>query len=98
MASTGSRRQRSELRQSKRKELHYRAWIVPAPKQPAHECMLADFSDTGAKIQRPIAIEVPDEFVLLLTSDGRLGRRCRVVWRSMDHVGIEFVRSPPSGR
>jgi hypothetical protein len=88
-----SRRQSRELRNARRKPLRYRAWIVPAPQHPAQECMLADFSDTGARIHRPNEFEIPDDFVLLLTADGRLGRRCRVVWRSMDHIGVQFVRA-----
>jgi hypothetical protein len=91
-----SRRQRAEKRNARRKPLHYRAWIVPAPKHPAQECMLADFSDTGARIHRPHEVEIPDDFVLLLTADGRLGRRCRVVWRSTAHIGVQFVRADPT--
>jgi hypothetical protein len=88
-----SRRQTREQRNARRKPLHYRAWIVPAPKHAAQECMLADFSDTGARIHRPNEFEIPDDFVLLLTADGRLGRRCRVVWRTMAYIGVQFVRA-----
>jgi PilZ domain-containing protein len=92
MAAVQTKRSTREKRKAKRKPLHYRAWVVPAPKDSPQQCMLADFSQTGARICRPQEFEIPDRFLLLLTSNGRFGRRCRVVWRSPSHIGVQFFR------
>jgi hypothetical protein len=35
--------------------------------------------------------ELPDGFLLLLTSNGGARRHCRVVWRTGTSVGGEFI-------
>jgi hypothetical protein len=49
-------------------------------------------------------LDIPDEFVLLLSNDGIVQEStCKVAWRSGDEVGAKFVavsgsRALPSGR
>jgi len=92
MVVTGSFRQSAELRKHRRQPLHYPAWIVLGTDQPPYKCMLSDVSKAGAKISIAGHLEIPDEFVLLLSADGRTRRICRVVWREGTHVGVEFQR------
>ena len=35
--------------------------------------------------------QVPDRFTLLLADEGAEQRKCKVIWRSGDEVGAEFM-------
>jgi hypothetical protein len=56
--------------------------------------MMLDVSATGARLRFNRTSELPNEFILLLTKDGRVRRRCQIVWRNEDIVGIRFVFAP----
>ena len=61
-------------------------WVA----QPAY-CIITDISDGGVRIYLN-GLEVPDEFVLLLSGDGpAMDGRYRVVWREGDEVGAKYV-------
>jgi hypothetical protein len=85
---------RSELRKTRRKAFHLSAKIYAKGAKAPRECTVENISETGAKL---VAVSdgepLPDEFMLLLTGDGRLRRRCRVVWRDGLAVGVQFFRS-----
>jgi|SRR5215467_5747693 len=53
-------------------------------------CILANFSNAGAKLTRVVPATIPDEFLLSITPHGRK-RKCRVRWRYGEAVGIEFT-------
>ena len=36
-------------------------------------------------------IDLPETVDLYMTRDGRVGRRCKVVWRSDDAMGLMFL-------
>jgi len=78
-----------ERRRSPRRVVDYPVWLAlgPAPR----DCILHDVSDGGANLRLPVAEDLPDEFVLLLTRDGSRNRRCRIVWRNAQQVGVRFV-------
>ena len=44
--------------------------------------------------------DVPNEFVLHLTEDGQVFRRCRVAWRGNGELGVSFekAKEPPKKR
>ena len=55
------------------------------------DCLVMDISDGGVRLNAK-GLDVPDEFVLLLSTDGVVRERmCKVAWRSGDEVGAEFV-------
>jgi hypothetical protein len=59
-------------------------------------CVMRDISETGArlKIDRPQggpAGDIPAEFILAITKSGNVFRRCRLVWRRDDEVGVHFA-------
>jgi hypothetical protein len=60
-------------------------------------CTLSDISATGARLELEDPAELPDEFVLYLSSNGRARRRCKVVRRAPAHAGVMFVTVPPRG-
>src|SRR5262245_45001823 len=80
-----------ELRISKRRTLQRLAWMRTGLEPPLDECMLADVSDSGARVVRPRGIAILTEFVLLLTRDGRSSHRCRVAWSPDVHRGVECL-------
>jgi hypothetical protein len=52
---------------------------------------MIDVSGTGARLKTATPKVLPDEFILLLSHDGRLYRRCTVAWRSAAGVGVRFL-------
>ena len=59
------------------------------------KCMMADVSATGAKLILQGPTEVPDEFILVLSSTGKVRRHCKVVRRSETVIGVIFVFTSP---
>jgi hypothetical protein len=60
------------------------------------ECVMMDVSATGAKLvlssaEPPNEIEIPDEFILVLSNNGHVRRRCKVSWQSENSLGVIFV-------
>ena len=57
----------------------------------ARDCLVIDISDVGVRLNAE-GLDVPDEFVLLLSTDGVVREStCKVVWRRGDEVGAKFV-------
>jgi hypothetical protein len=57
-------------------------------------CWLSDISQGGARLATSQAREVPDEFMLELAND--LRRWSRVVWRTNEAAGLQFIPEPDS--
>lgn len=81
----------SEKRKSRRTSVEQPVWIDRADGSPLVECVLANMSKTGAKLTFSVLPELPQEFVLRLSRDGRVARKCRVAWASERAVGVEFT-------
>jgi len=77
-----------ELRKSPRRNVRYPAKIDVGDGSAAHACNLSDISATGARLTAAAAQELPDEFTLQL---GAVRRKCRVVWRSDNQLGVQFL-------
>ncbi len=58
-------------------------------RNPVLDCIVRNLSTHGALLLVP-SMAVPDEFVLTLGAT-RTRHDCRVVWRAIDRVGVEFV-------
>src|SRR5262245_3305909 len=62
------------------------------------DCILADVSDTGARVLLKDANPLPERFMLLMGSKGSAApRACRLVWRVGAEIGVEFDKDsrPP---
>lgn len=90
MAAVASNRGKADLRKHARKPFHWRATIL-AGAEPPRSCMVTDVSESGARIKLDKSGELPDKFVLLLTSSGTTRRMCRVVWRTKKEAGVKFL-------
>jgi hypothetical protein len=82
---------RRERRKNFRVEWHSAATLYDLDREMPRPCILADFSNGGAKITGIVADTIPDEFMLRMGHGERRLRRCRVVWREDDTVGVQFT-------
>lgn len=62
-------------------------------------CTLSDISDSGARIDVDATDKLPDHFTLILSGNGAPQRKCRVVWRQPNQIGVNFeMRLPEQER
>lgn len=83
----------AERRVAPRQDLRWKCLIIDLAGSIAGPCMMADVSASGAKLELKQSVDVPDEFILLLSSND-VRRQCKVVWRLENHIGVRFVLSP----
>ncbi len=55
----------------------------------AIDCIVRNLSATGAALDVPTPVGIPDKFNLIVLSDG-LRFACRVVWRKAARLGVRF--------
>jgi hypothetical protein len=80
-----------EGRKKPRKAIKTIGFIYSMDGWPIGECSTLDISETGAKIMLPAVDEIPAEFLLSLSRDGRVRRRCQLKWRDGDKIGVRFT-------
>ena len=51
-------------------------------------CIVRNVSDTGAKLEVSRVAAIPDRFDLIVP--GHRPQPCRVVWRSLKEIGVEY--------
>ena len=54
------------------------------------DCVVRDLSGHGARLQVTTSVGIPERFDLVFDADNT-SRSCRLVWRSDQQVGVEFV-------
>ena len=54
------------------------------------DCVIRNMSEGGAALEVGSPVGVPDEFTLSFKQNG-IRRPCRVAWRSVDRIGVQFV-------
>jgi uncharacterized protein (DUF2336 family) len=77
-------------RRQQRKEVEMAASVLVDGKQVA-DTTVEDLSMQGAKLRLSSPCKLPDQFVLRLSANGNIYRRCVVRWRTRDHVGVQFT-------
>jgi PilZ domain len=58
---------------------------------PLGECQLVDVSKTGAKLVHEIEDEMPAQFMLSFSRNGKVRRQCQTVWKKENEIGVRFV-------
>ena len=53
-------------------------------------CTIRNLSDTGTALSVESPVGIPTEFNLIVISD-QVTRRCRVVWRKENRIGVTFI-------
>ena len=56
----------------------------------AIDCTVRNLSETGAALSVESPVGIPAEFNLVIVSD-QVNRKCRVVWRKENRIGITFA-------
>ncbi len=95
MAGNPTMDRRSPDRRSRRKRLTRAipAHIVYVDGTRHLRCEIVDISDVGARLATASAADIPELFFLALAAHGTAHRRCSVVWRKANEMGVRFV--PP---
>ena len=79
-----------ERRKNFRVEWNSAAKIYDRDGRFVRKCIVCNFSNGGAKIIDPKPSEVPDEFILRISSHCR-PQKCHVTRRSKDGLAVEFT-------
>jgi hypothetical protein len=87
-----------ENRASRRRSINHGARIAALDGGVLQSCRIIDISGTGARLGVLQPETVPEQFLLLLSHDGKLHRICSVVWRRDKAVGVQFIIDRQSGR
>ena len=80
------------LRRRSSRRHHYRAAKIQLGGDLlARDCLVLNISKGGVRLNVE-ELDVPDEFVLLLSNDGIVQEStCKVAWRFSNEVGAKFV-------
>jgi hypothetical protein len=78
----------SDNRQNQRRKTLKGGRIVFNGGRSTIDAMVRNVSSKGAKLQVTSVVGIPDTFDLLL--DGHSRQPCRVVWRTLKELGVEF--------
>src|SRR5271169_3183865 len=82
---------RRDRRRTFRVELNSAATIYDVDRHLERPCIVSDFSNGGAKISGIRTRTIPDEFKLRISHSQDRARACRVIWRTDDTLGVEFI-------
>lgn len=67
-----------------------KAGLIAFNRAATIECRVRNLSEIGACLDVVSQVGIPDEFTLLVEHE-HLKKKCRVIWRNPDRLGIEFI-------
>lgn len=93
---SGARRVSGERRRSFRKNFSHPVNLLHPDGKPICGCTMRDISETGARLKigsqlEPDESQLPPKFILAISKSGNVFRRCEVVWRRNDEIGVRFA-------
>ena len=62
---------------------------------PSLSCIAVDVCETGARLIIHDTSDVPDEFTIVLSHTRAAARKCRLIWRGQNDVGVAFETNEP---
>jgi hypothetical protein len=80
-----------DRRKHPRRDVNYACWVGGPDAPQLIQGKILNISEGGAKVVCGRLNEIPDDLHLYMTLDGKVARRCKVVWRSDDALGLMFV-------
>ena len=85
-----------DRRSSPRQALGRDVVVCSEDGKPIGACHLCDVSATGARlaVAPRLLAKLPEVFILVLAKRAKVHRRCRIVWRGQDAIGVRFSKSP----
>ena len=81
----------SENRKNARHFVRQPAVMINGDGSVLCSCIMLNVSATGALLKLNPQTALPREFMLVLSRDGQLRRKCSVAWRSENNVGVRFL-------
>jgi hypothetical protein len=84
-----------DRRKHVRHEVNYSCWLGAANAPDLIQAHVRNISKGGMKVICPSHDEVPDTIDLYMTRDRKVARRCKVVWRADNALGLMFVAKAP---
>ena len=77
-----------------------RVYIMAIDGTWRRDCLMFDVSQSGARLSVEGSLDGLglEEFFLLLSSTGLAYRRCRMVRRAADQIGVEFLKPDETAR
>lgn len=81
----------AERRKNDRRAIDRPCWVDAGEGRPPTKGYLHNVSHSGAKLICEGSVEPPDEFNLYMTYDGSVGRKCKVVRRAENEIGLRFL-------
>jgi len=81
----------SNKRRFPRKKIDAVGFLYTADGWPLGECKIKDISTGGARLTHALPDELPAEFLLAFSRDGRVRRRCEIRWRKEKEIGVRFL-------
>ena len=82
-----------EKRKWRRKPIGTAAFLYSFDGQRIGPCQVKDVSQGGAMLVHSNADDLPRQFVLSLSRNGRVRRRCQIVWQTTNHIGVRFTET-----
>jgi hypothetical protein len=80
----------SEQANPARQNLDRSCWIRHAPDRIV-DALLLEISHSGARLGLRQAVDLPAQFDLLLTRDGKVGRRAAIVSKKAHEIEVRFL-------
>ena len=80
----------SEQAKTARQNLDRSCWIRLAPDRTV-DALLLEISHAGAKLRLRQAMELPAQFDVLLTRDGKVGRKAAVASKAANEFEVKFL-------
>jgi hypothetical protein len=83
----------NDRRRSSRVRSFLRGEILHSNGASRTECTIRDLSETGARIEAPVSVTVPEHFELSIPQR-HVHHRARMVWRHGAEIGVAFLVQP----
>ena len=86
---------RQDKRKARRQPMRRTAELLFGPNELPILCVIWDMSETGARVAVARPLRLPPSLTLLL--EGKIQRKCEVVWTNARYVGLKFVSGSARG-
>jgi len=91
MAETVQVAQKQGKARRRRKRTSWLGRIDSGDSRPMRSCVVVEITDRDARLAAASFAGVPDDFFLLLSASGNVGRACRVQQRTDTELVVRFV-------
>ena len=81
----------SDKRKFPRKKINAMAFLYTTEGGALGQCRVKDISSGGARLAHSVSDELPAEFLLSFSRNGRVRRRCETRWRKDGELGVRFL-------